>query len=413
MPCNENNITENGNKNTDGEDAQEAEISVQMNKLQMDDQQSKSQNLKAGDDANSAVNSLTNDNNREIDTTSVSLQEIIDGIQSTDRKRQLEASKQCVILCLPGTNKAPIDDILEVIPQLISFLKVKDQPELRFQAISVITYVTYSATYQQTCALRKALDASQNLPLLHLLSSPDSRIINHTVLTLLNVASKSLDLRNYVIQCGVVPTLLHLIQPTTQLDILQAVMLTMSQLCRSKLFPPPWFVMEWYLPKLTILLQYQDEVILHSASLALSYITCHVEMIDEVIGAKLLHLVINLFRNGRIGITRKSVHVITNMSSHSERPVDILLSLGVMGPLCHLLTMGNDDVTHSTLQAISNLLRYSSTLNATVHTSMQKHGGIGSISHLQNHADERIKRLADDIIEVHLYYNTSLNFKKQ
>ena len=374
----------------------------------MDNQQSKSQNLMVGDE--NTINPLTYDNIQTA-TNSMSLEEIITGIQSTDPKRQFEATEQCVKLFDKPTSEAIIDHILTVIPDLISVLMDNYRRKNWFLAISVIRHVTYFATYKQTCVLKDALDAKENFPLLHLLFCMDKRVVNQTVLTLLNIVSQGLDLRNYVINCGIVPSLLHRTYPNEQVGILRNVTLTMSEICRSKICPPPWSVMESYLPKLTTLLQHPEETVLHNASLALSYITCHAEMIQKVIGENLLHFVINLFSNRNITIKRELVRVITNISNHGLRPVGILLSLQVMGPLCQLLTVPDDDVTHSALQAISNILKYSHARNETVRTTIQ--ACIGRIIHLQNHTDERIRRLAHDIILVNFYYNRRLNDKRQ
>lgn len=109
--------------------------------------------------------------------------------------------------------------------------------------------------------------------LITLLGSEHQHVAEQAVWALGNIAGDGPEPRDYTINCGIVPPLLALVQPSTSAHFLRNVTWTISNLCRNKNPPPPFETVRQCLPALAHLILHTDTEVVTDACWALSYLT--------------------------------------------------------------------------------------------------------------------------------------------
>ena len=168
------------------------------------------------------------------------------------------------IIVLPGK----IIDA-NLIPSLVKYLMVDDNPLLQFEAAWAITNIA-SGTTEQTKAVVKsgAVEA-----FVHLLESDHMNVVEQAVWALGNIAGDGAPQRDRVTEAGAVPILIKLSTTVSNLPMLRNITWTISNLCRNKNPQPKVEVIQQLLPTLKLLLANDDRDIMTDACWALSYIT--------------------------------------------------------------------------------------------------------------------------------------------
>ena len=256
------------------------ESSIELRKQKKDDQALKRRNISIKDEEDHLADK-TNANSL-LALQNLSLNEIIEIINSTKDSDQLFSAVQSIRKMLSRERNPPIDDVIKanLVQSLVKYLGNSEHPTLQFEAAWALTNIA-SGTSLQT---RHVVESGAVAPFVKLLSSPNSNVCEQAVWALGNIAGDGAELRDLVIKCGIVDPLLALIRPDTPNTFLRNITWTLSNLCRNKNPAPSMSVLQQILPALSSLLYSNDKEVLTDTCWALSYITDGPnEKIDAVI----------------------------------------------------------------------------------------------------------------------------------
>ena len=177
----------------------------------------------------------------------------------------------------------PIEKVInsKVIPSLVAFLKLNEQPILQFQSLWVLTNIA-SGTSEQA----KAVIDSGALPIaVDLLSSSDNDVKEQSAWLIGNISGDSVLTRDLTLSFNALPAMLVALNDVEnmKLSTIRNITWSISNLCRGK--PAPDFeVVKTAIPTLAKLINHADKEVVTDAAWALSYLT---EGLNEKIQAVL------------------------------------------------------------------------------------------------------------------------------
>lgn len=149
------------------------------------------------------------------------------------------------------------------------------------------------------------------------------------------------------------------------------------------------------------LLTHPKEKINKEAVWFLSNITAgNQQQIQAVIDAGLIPRVIHLLGKGEFLTQREAAWAITNMTiSGTKTQIELLVSEGVIEPMCNLLAIKDVQVVQVVLDGLSNILKMAGKQFFLLAAEIEKCGGLDKIEQLQSHENEDIYKLAYEIID--------------
>lgn len=341
------------NKGKDKEDLRRrrTEVSVELRKARKDDQLCKRRNLDLDDEPSSPLQEKGP--NKPQPTPTMPIEDIIAGIQGEVQETQLVATQACRRL-LSREKQPPIADIIDagVIPRLVQFLLIEENPTLQFEAAWALTNVA-SGTSEQT---RIVVKFGAVGPLVKLLSSEYTNVAEQAVWALGNIAGDGSEMRDLVIDNGCIPPLLQLVSPQTPVSFLRNVVWTLSNLCRNKNPPPSFDAVKSCVPVLAQLVYHVDREVLSDTCWALSYLTDGTnDKIQLVIDTGIVPRLVELLGSKEVTVLTPALRTTGNIVTGDDSQTQTIIDHDALSHFHALLTFNKNNVVKEAAWMISNV----------------------------------------------------------
>ncbi|EFX68294.1 importin subunit alpha-1-like [Daphnia pulex] len=324
------------------------EVNVELRKAKKEDHLLKRRNLEIDDEPLSPLQ----EQNR-MAAANMSIEDIVNGINSGDENKEITATHAARKI-LSRERNPPIDILINanVVPKLVEFLSRVSNPDLQFESAWALTNIA-SGTSDQTKAV---VSAGAVAGFISLLGSPHPVVAEQAVWALGNIAGDGPELRDHVIEQGIIKPLLTLIKPDTSATFLRNVTWTLSNLCRNKNPPPSVPAVRQLLPALAHLIHNNDKEILADACWALSYLTDGPnERIQEVVDAGVVPRLVALLDHVEVAVITPTLRTIGNIVTGSDIQTDSVLAAGACPLLAKLLVHAKMNIVKEAAWTVSNI----------------------------------------------------------
>eukprot|EP00004_Rigifila_ramosa_P023382 TRINITY_DN6559_c0_g1_i2.p1 TRINITY_DN6559_c0_g1~~TRINITY_DN6559_c0_g1_i2.p1 ORF type:complete len:476 (+),score=110.81 TRINITY_DN6559_c0_g1_i2:27-1454(+) len=277
------------------------------------------------------------------------LAQLVAGVMSDDLSAQLECTRLCRKAL--SADNPPIAAVIAagVLPRFVEFLRFEDR-ELQVESAWVLTNIT--AGFEPT---QKVVDSGAVPILVDLVRSPHEDVRHQCVWALANIAGESTALRNLVLEQGVIPPLLDLLESSTQLSVTRTAAWALSNMCRGKP-SPPFELVHVALPALSQMLHLADEEVLSDACWTLSYLSDGPNTkIKAVVEAGVCRRLTELLLHASVNVHSAALSAVGNIVTGEEAHVQTLLNCSVLAPLRQLLSHPQHGMRKQVCWALSNI----------------------------------------------------------
>lgn len=324
------------------------ETSVELRKAKKDDQLLKRRNIQLSEDShNTSAEQALNM------APSMTLEQIIDTIQSQDPAQQLAAT-QATRKMLSRERNPPINSIISagIVNPLVNYLGRSDHPSLQFEAAWALTNIA-SGDSNQTKAVVKC---GAIPPFISLLRSEHHNVAEQAVWAIGNIAGDGPELRDQVINAGVIDPLLALVKPDAEYTFLRNITWTISNLCRNKNPSPPFSVIKDCLPTLGAFIQHPDHEVQADACWAISYLTDgNNDKIAAVVASGVVPNLVQLLNSNQIAVVTPALRSIGNIVTGNDQQTDVVVESGALKTFPTLLRHPKSNIMKEAAWTISNI----------------------------------------------------------
>ncbi|XP_060521920.1 importin subunit alpha-1 [Cylas formicarius] len=347
----ENRIRSFKNKGKDTEEMRRRRIgqAVELRKAKKDDQLLKRRNISVATEE--PVSPLQENNSTS--PVTMSAEEIMFGMINQDEDIQFKATQACRKI-LSREKNPPIDHMIRlgVVPRCVEFLSKNHNPALQFEACWALTNIA-SGTSEQTAAVVQE-GAIPRLQLL--LNSSKMEVAEQAVWALGNIAGDGPSTRDLVLASKVLPDVLKLIKPDTNVSLLRNAIWAISNLCRNKNPSPDFELVRPALPTLARLLAYSDKDVLTDTCWALSYLTDGSnEKIQAVLDTGLINRLVQLLYSAENTVLTPALRAVGNIVTGNDTQTDAVINAGALLAMPKLLQHPRLNIVKEAAWTISNV----------------------------------------------------------
>ncbi|XP_011268257.1 importin subunit alpha-1 [Camponotus floridanus] len=325
-------------------------LSVELRKAKKDDQLLKRRNLDTEQDLLTLWNKI---GEAVSPIPLLSIEEIVDGINSPDEITQLAATQTCRKL-LSREKDPPINDIIQggIVPRCIELLDCDHNIRLQFEAAWVLTNIA-SGTSEQT---QNVIKHGAVPKLVKLLKSVSPYVKEQAVWALGNIAGDGPHARDFILRHDALALLLDLIKPDISVTFLRNIVWTLSNLCRNKNPPPPFELIKPALPVFNRLLSNTDTDVLADTCWALSYLTDGSnDKIQAVLETGIIPKLVDLLKSKEGTVLTPALRAVGNIVTGDDIQTDAVISAGGLLHLGALLRHHRPNIVKEAAWAISNI----------------------------------------------------------
>ncbi|KAH3760979.1 importin alpha [Pelomyxa schiedti] len=238
-------------------------------------------------------------------------------------------------------NSPPIQEVLDsgVVPRLIQFLGLADNPKFQYEALWALTNIC-SGNTKQTQAV---IDYGIIPPLISLLSSTAVDVVEQTAWALGNICGDNHSFRDIVLNQGFFPAILKaMCRFPQEMNFLKNATWALSNGCRGKPSPDVRFFLPvageslQVFPTMAALLKCPDTDVITDAAWALSYVSDNSAFIGHLIaGGVIPPLIANLAKT-ELNVQIPTLRALGNIATGSNVETQSLVDAGIfaaVGPL--------------------------------------------------------------------------------
>jgi len=276
-------------------------------------------------------------------------------LRSPSVVRRLQAAVQ-IRQVLSTENNPPIQQIIDagLVPVLLKLCDLSEPENIQNQAAWAVLNIASGTTEHTTHVVQNgAIDRY-----IALLASPSEGVREQCVWALGNIAGDSPAFRDMVLDAGVLPLMLEILNNSSNISILRQAVWAISNLLRGK--PPPSLeqVAPACGPLVRILADEKDTEVLSDTCWGLSYLTDGPnERIDVLLKQEgaCEHLV-RIMREGGALMQAPALRCVGNVCSGSEEQTDEALRCGGLTALEAMLQHSKRSIRKEAVWSISNVL---------------------------------------------------------
>ncbi|DBA04152.1 TPA: hypothetical protein N0F65_004260 [Lagenidium giganteum] len=283
------------------------------------------------------------------------LQKIDAGLNSEDADLQLEAAKKLRVL-LSSERDLLIRQMLEKnwTPRLIKWLRLRDRPTLQVEALWALTNIAAGATDNTSVLLQNGVIPT----LVSLLDSQNEEVLEQSVWVLGNLAGEGSATRDLVLNAGALIPLVQNLKKTSwdRLSLLRILTWTLSNLCDGQ--PRPVFDINIILPYLAKMLTSTDTEILSHVCWAFSHLcdgpSSHIQ---AVVDSDVCYRLVELLSHSSWRVTKPALRAIGNIvcAEDDHDYTQHIIECGAVPSLRRLIAHSNREIQKEACWTLSNI----------------------------------------------------------